>query len=529
MSKGTVKKGLKLLVYVGGLVALCLVGLLMITNRRPGIKSIPRWIFPAPATEEDRFTRFREIEIITPIPHTKIPQHPYMAFGSKSNMHSDASMSDTYEGIGPMGHSMEIISRSRGFGGYGTIAFDSNGRLVAVYSNARNFRLELLDNGSLDVIAHYDLPPRSLKFILEGVMPWEYIGAGMYFFLDNEDRAIVPTTDNRVLVIQVPQPNSGEGFHLIEEFNLNTHVNQLQWPREDSVAWVLPDWDGGYYWFATTAGIVGTLNIQTKDVYSIHLKGEIIENSIAIGSEGVFILSDQALYRFDQEGDGVVKQSWRTPYDPGPEQKPGVITRGSGTSVTLAGGEDGLVVVTDNAEPQINLLFVRRLDGGIICSQPLFLPGKSATDITAIGFKQTDDSGDTMERYTAIVENNWGPSTFPFSRAEPGITRVDLIRDQYGAYRCEEIWTSRETNIGVFKLSFGNGLLYTYYRGDSPYRTSWYLKAIDFHSGETVYNQMVGNGMGFNNWAGSLFLHPDSRSAYSTTIFGLVMIRDTHR
>jgi streptogramin lyase len=58
---------------------------------------------------------------------------------------------------------------------------------------------------------------------------------------------------------------------------------------------VLPDWDGAYYWFATTAGIVGTIDTQTGEVHSLQLEGEIIENSIAIGSEGVFILSDQAL------------------------------------------------------------------------------------------------------------------------------------------------------------------------------------------------------------------------------------------
>jgi len=129
--------------------------------------------------------------------------------------------------------------------------------------------------------------------------------------------------------------------------------------------------------------------------------------------------------------------------------------------------------------------------------------------------------------YTAIVENNWGPSSFPFGRAEAGITRVDLTQNEDGSYRCEEIWTSRETNIGVFKLSLGNGLLYTYYRGESPYFTKWYFNAIDFKSGETVYQQVTGSGMGFNNWAGALFLHPDGGTAYSTTIFGLVMIHDT--
>ena len=33
--------------------------------------------------------------------------------------------------------------------------------------------------------------------------------------------------------------------------------------------------------------------------------------------------------------------------------------------------------------------------------------------------------------------------------------------------------------------------------------------------------------MGYNNWSGSLFIGPQGGVAYSTTIFGMVMLRDT--
>lgn len=447
-----------------------------------------------------------------------------MAEGSNSNMHNDASMSDTYTSKGPAGINLKITTRSKGFGGYGTIAFDRVGRLVAVYSNARKFRLQLLHPESLELLESYDLPSRSLKFILEGVMPWENIGAGMYFYLDHQDRAVIPTTDNSVLVIQVPEPGSQAGFELQREYDLSAHIVSLPWPQQDSVAWVLPDWDGAWYWFATTAGMVGTISVESGEIFTHQLKGEILENSIAIGPEGVFIISDQALYLFKQDGNGVIRQVWRTPYDPGPAKKPGLITRGSGTSVTLMGSEDGFVAITDNAEPQISLLFIRRSNGELACSQPLFEPGKSATDISLIGFEGVADGGKT---YHVIVENNWGPSRFPFSRAEPGITRVDFNIGGDGSTGCEPVWTSPETNIGVFKLSLANGLLYTYYHGDSATLTKWYFKAIDFKTGETVFQQLTGAGMGFNNWAGALFLHPDGGAAYSTTIFGLVRIADS--
>jgi hypothetical protein len=56
--------------------------------------------------------------------------------------------------------------------------------------------------------------------------------------------------------------------------------------------------------------------------------------------------------------------------------------------------------------------------------------------------------------------------------------------------------------------------------------TTWYFIALDFTTGETVYRQRTGTGLGYNNWQGSLFLHPWGGRAYSTTIFGLVMLRD---
>jgi len=523
------EKGRKLKNCFSPLLILLLLVVIFSISTRTGseMKTIPGWLLAPSVPEADRFIRNQSVDFTMPIQHNPIPQHPFMAHGANSNMHNDASMSDTYEASGPLGLNPEVTSRSQGFGGYGTIAFDRKGRLVAVFSNARKFKLELLDPQTLDTLATYDLPPRSLKFIFEGVMPWQYIGAGMYFFLDHQDRAIVPTTDNRVLVIQVPEPVSPTGFVLVREYNLSTQIVPLPWPQQDSVAWVLPDWGGAYYWFATTAGRIGTIAIESGEVHAYQIEGEIIENSIAIGSEGVFIISDQALYRFSQGGDGIINQVWRRPYDPGPVVKPGLITRGSGTSVTLLGGESGFVAVTDNAEPQISLLFVRRSDGELVCSQPLFEAGKSASDITAIGFEHVSNSEKGSSTYSVIVENNWGPSSFPISRAEPGLTRVDFSAGADGSYQCKDVWTSAETNIGVFKLSLGNGLLYTYYHGDSPTMTKWYFNAIDFRSGETVFKKLTGTGMGFNNWAGALFLHPDGGKAYSTTIFGLVMIADT--
>jgi len=527
MLKRIIKKIITCISFLGGGIILFVVLFIIYYKAGSSVKTIPKWLLAPSVSEDEHFVRYYPIENSIPVPHTIIHQHPYMASNGGNNMHNDASMSDIYEANGPLGINSNISSRSQGFGGYGTVAFDSAGRLIGVYSNARKFQLELMDNHTLEELASYDLPSRSMKFLIQGIMPWEYIGAGMYFYLDHQDRAVVPTTENSVQVVQVPKSGSEDGFRLVRDYDLSAHIIPLPWPHEDSVAWVLPDWSGAYYWFATTAGMVGTINVQSGEVYTYRLDGEIIENSIAIGPDGVFIISDQALYRFSQGGDGNIDIIWRSLYDPGPGKKPGLITRGAGTSVTLLGEKNGFVAVTDNAEPHINLLFISRSNGDLVCSLPLFEAGRSASDITAIGFENADYTGNPTGTYSVIVENNWGNNTFPIARPETGITRVDLISHEDGSYHCEEVWTSHETNIGVFKLSLGNGLLYTYYRGASPYLTKWYFTAIDFWTGETVFRQLVGPGMGYNNWAGAIFLHPDGGVAYSTTIFGLVKLQDS--
>lgn len=495
----------------------------MLVARRHGpVKRIPNGPLYRFVPQREKFIRYRPTDYSRPVAHVPVPQHPFMAPNPGNNMHCDAYISDTYEASGPLGMDSQVVSRTQGFGGYGTITFDSAGRLVGVYGNGRAFKVELMAPDTFEELASYDLPPRSLAFFFRGIKPWEYLGAGMYFFLDNQDRAVVPTTRNTIQVVQVPAPDTSGEFELVREYDLSNHIVP---GKDDSVAFVLPEWSGEYYWYATTEGIVGTINVDSGAVSTMRLKGELIENSFAVGEDGVFIISDQAMYRFSQDGSGNIVVDWRTEYHKAPQRKAGHISVGSGTSTTLAGGPDGLIIIADNAQPRINVLFIKRSDGALVGSMPLFEEGKSGTDLTAIGFEHADESGNGTGVYSAILENNWGHHVFPISYPESGLTRVDATRLDDGTYRCEKTWESSEKSVGGFRLSLGNGLVYMYGKVGAWLNEKWYLIAVDFRTGETVYKKLVGTGLGYNNWQGSLFLHPEGM-VYSTTIFGAVMIRD---
>jgi hypothetical protein len=79
----------------------------------------------------------------------------------------------------------------------------------------------------------------------------------------------------------------------------------------------------------------------------------------------------------------------------------------------------------------------------------------------------------------------------------------------------------------VHKLSTVTGLVYLYTKRPHPRDgvEAFYLTAIDFESGETVFRILAGTGVRFdNNWA-ELALGPDG-SAYVGVLNGLVRIAD---
>ena len=86
---------------------------------------------------------------------------------------------------------------------------------------------------------------------------------------------------------------------------------------------------------------------------------------------------------------------WRTAYERGSERKPGQLTRGSGTTPTILPG--GIVAITDNAEPRMNVVFVRTEDGAEVCRAAVFDEGASATENSLVAV------GDGV-----VVENNHG-------------------------------------------------------------------------------------------------------------------------
>jgi hypothetical protein len=426
-----------------------------------------------------------------------------MAPNDRSNLHDDAYQTDTANGPGPLGRDMERISLSN-LGVCGSVTFDSRGRIVTVCVGAARPTLKLLDPRTLQELASYDPPPRQSPPLN---LFQDFTGGG-YFYLDQRDRAILPTTTRHIYVVgQTAAP----AFRLERDYDVSGTL-----ASDDKIVSALPDWSGRI-WYATIRGVVGVVDPATGAAKVFDTK-EPIGNSHAVDeSGGVYIVTDGALYRFDADSSGAPKVTWRQPYPNIGEVKPGQTEKGSGTTPTLMGRD--YVSITDNADP-MNVVVYRRaktVNGSrLVCSQPVFQRGAGSTDNSLIGTATS-----------MVVENNYGytgPAATTGGTTSPGVERVDINPDGRG---CHTVWRSQERSPSVVpKLSLENGLVYLYTKeadpnGDDP----WYLTAVDFRTGRTVWKRLAGRGLGFNNNYAPVTLGPEG-TAYIGALGGLVALRD---
>jgi hypothetical protein len=445
----------------------------------------------SPAVQQPLFTR-------------PVPRHPFMAPNERSNLHNDAYSSDVNPGPGPLGRDMTVISTAL-FRECASLTFDSRDRIVAVCVGLDGPQLLMFDSRTLELLADFPLPPRQPS----GAEVFTSFGGGGYFYLDHQDRAIVPTTTLQIFVVA---ETDGPGFRLERSYDLRAHL-----PPDDSIISALPDF-GGRIWFVSNKGFVGIVHPDTGAVRTHRLEGEGITNSFSSDeSGGVYIVSDRALYRFEADAEGAPAVIWREEYENTLERKPGQVDDGSGTTPTVMGAD--LVNITDNADP-MNVLVYRRgrnVSGSrLVCRHPAFEAGQSATDNSLI----------TTDR-SIIVENNYGyaspRSTSDGASTSPGLERIDLDPDGEG---CRRVWRSDEISPSVVpKLSLANGLVYAYTKPAGDNDDPWYLTAIDFRTGGTVFKKLAGTGLGFNNHYAPATIGPDG-SMYVGVLGGLVLLRD---
>ncbi|MBR2893974.1 MAG: hypothetical protein IKB94_09000 [Clostridia bacterium] len=462
-----------------------------------------------------------------PLDKVQVPQHPYLAKEGTNGMHGNSYNTGTYDYTGPLGINPVVKSRSMNvFGGLvATLTFDSQGRIMCISGNVVGFRLLLIDAETLEILAETRLPQRPST--IEAIKTFNFsaissdTSGGAYFHLLDGDRPIIGNSENVIQIFAVKEADGKCEWVVEKEYALGEYL-----PEGSYITDAFPDYEGRI-WFMTRPGEVGFIEPDTKNVRFIKLEGEEIQNSFAIAEDGVYVVSDHAMYRFDVDEDGNPCYTWRTVYDRGTTTKPGAINQGSGTTPSLLdvpcsdGSIRKLVGITDNADDRVNLVIYDRLTGESIVTQPLFESGHSVSENSLIAHGRS-----------FIVENNYSDTGAGFlvgnPTSYPGITRFDMNEDCTGG---SVVWESDEAAATVVpKLSTGSGLVYVYTRvqnDDIPKNTvAWHFTAIDFETGETVYKVLTGTGRNWNNSYGPITIGPDG-TAYVGVFNGLISVADS--
>ncbi|MFE3193355.1 hypothetical protein ACFXHA_30430 [Nocardia sp. NPDC059240] len=450
----------------------------------------------------------------------QVPVNPYMSSGSVSNAHDDSYMSNSVAHAGPRSGDLDVRQVYMGkpespIGACMTTMFDSKGNMFAECAGPQRAWLVWMDPHTLATKAVYDLP--------NGPVP-----AVSYVYIDNQDRIVAATANRTVEVIEaVPGPQPG--LRKVRDYDLSSVLAPT-----DKIVGVMPDWSGRI-WFATMGkgnlagtqvgsqdAVVGTIDPNSGAVQATTLQGEAVGNSLAADeTQGVYLATDKAMYRFQADAAGAPSISWRQGYENVGVRKPGQQSTGTGTTPAVIGS--GYVAITDNADP-MNVMVYRRDTGAQVCKQPVFdAPSDLLPAGAPVRYASATENSLVSVDNGLIVENNYGTQLAVDGGSKDsrsGVARIDIAPDGSG---CSVAWTNDASVPSVVsKHSYATGLLYTYTReGDPVGLGTWYFTAIDAATGKTVFKTKTGTGPGFDSTYSAMTIGPDG-SAYVGTDTGLL-------
>lgn len=453
-----------------------------------------------------------------PIKTPPIYQNPFMAKNDFSGIHLNAYMTDTGSVEGPALAPNPVPEQKLIMppGIAATMAFNAKGQLVTIHISSSDLphgvpTIMLIDPTTLEILDKKPLPPRpssgdKISF------------AGGYFYLDQDSNVVCVTANQQIRKYST----SNDTLALLKTYDLSGPINE----PADIMNSVLPD-SSGNIWYITQKGVVGFVNPMGIPSQLVHLDEPISKSFASDGKEGVYVVTDCALYCYRLANQGplqVPMQVWRTPYDCGtPPIKPGQNQVGSGTTPTCFDDFDGnhFVAITDNAT-QMHVNVYDRDNGKLVAQEEVFTdwPEANACENSLIAVN-----------HSIIVENNYGNSDIQSTAGDkmttPGVNRVDFDPDKPLHQNSSVVWANNDVAVPsvVSQLSTGDGMIYTYAK-DS---TGWYWAALDFETGKLFtrsdYVKFTDAGAveeASNNWYAGLTVGPDG-AAYLSVFGGLTV------
>ena len=504
---------------------------------------------------EENAGQTSELPIKTLTPKV-MDENPYMA-ASDSNIHHDCYNTDSTDEVLPVDIYSEInvsyekvnpnASPAVFFDSYGHSVVPLLGGLAIRDINADEaqtlgyFSPKQHDNGS-------------------------YLIQSSYSFVDESNRIVCPTNDNRVLMLKATdeEGNVLPEFEKVLDIDIKAAAEAaLGKTLDQNLLSVVFDYEGNL-WFATggfriypdrkqqgtfgyvsRAAIDKILNGEDVDlsdavfVYELE-PGEGAENGIAASKEGAVILTNLKCYLL--QADNGVKKVWETSYKSvgakeskeGDETTGGGLAWGGGCSPSLT---KDLVMFTDNQDP-VNLIAVDMKTGEQVASMPVIDELPEGTQVSVENSAIVYDDGEGT--VSTIVCNWFGAGSAKLGEADndssiqsyeniydvgwlrqgnkmiaPGIERVDTVKTEDG-YEMKSIWCRSDlSDTSMMKLSTATGYIYGYVQDMET--GMWQYIMLDFETGETAFTMDISDKPGYNNMAIGMYAGNSGNALYCPT------------
>ena len=535
---------------------LAMIAFIAATTSEPSINMVRAEETQVEETQtEENAGQTSELPIKTLTPKV-IDENPYMA-ASDSNIHHDCYNTDSTDEVLPVDIYSEInvsyekvnpnASPAVFFDSYGHSVVPLLGGLAIRDINADEaqtlgyFSPKQHDNGS-------------------------YLIQSSYSFVDESNRIVCPTNDNRVLMLKATdeEGNVLPEFEKVLDIDIKAAAEAaLGKTLDQNLLSVVFDYEGNL-WFATggfriypdrkqqgtfgyvsRAAIDKILNGEDVDlsdavfVYELE-PGEGAENGIAASKEGAVILTNLKCYLL--QADNGVKKVWETSYKSvgakeskeGDETTGGGLAWGGGCSPSLT---KDLVMFTDNQDP-VNLIAVDMKTGEQVASMPVIDELPEGTQVSVENSAIVYDDGEGT--VSTIVCNWFGAGSAKLGEADndssiqsyeniydvgwlrqgnkmiaPGIERVDTVKTEDG-YEMKSIWCRSDlSDTSMMKLSTATGYIYGYVQNLET--GMWQYIMLDFETGETVFTMDISDKPGYNNMAIGMYAGNSGNSLYCPT------------
>lgn len=504
---------------------------------------------------EENAGQTSELPIKTLTPKV-IDENPYMA-ASDSNIHHDCYNTDSTDEVLPVDIYSEInVSYEKtNANASPAIFFDSYGH--AVVPLLGGLAIRDINAEETQTLGYF-----SPKQHDNG----DYLIQSSYSFVDESNRLVCPTNDNRVLMLKATdeEGNVLPEFEKVLDIDIKAAAEAaLGKTLDQNLLSVVFDYEGNL-WFATggfriypdrkqqgtfgyvsRAAIDKILNGEDVDlsdavfVYELE-PGEGAENGIAASKEGAVILTNLKCYLL--QADNGVKKVWETSYKSvgakeskeGDETTGGGLAWGGGCSPSLT---KDLVMFTDNQDP-VNLIAVDMKTGEQVASMPVIDELPEGTQVSVENSAIVYDDGEGT--VSTIVCNWFGAGSAKLGEADndssiqsyeniydvgwlrqgnkmiaPGIERVDTVKTEDG-YEMKSIWCRSDlSDTSMMKLSTATGYIYGYVQDMET--GMWQYIMLDFETGETAFTMDISDKPGYNNMAIGMYAGNSGNALYCPT------------